>query len=63
MQTLVTCFLDGRSDSIQPRQRSLQISFLYRNIVTNNIWIVLNRNFTLTIMVNIKFSNSAITNI
>ena len=23
LQTWVTCFLDGRSDSIQPRQRSL----------------------------------------
>ena len=63
LQTWVTCFLDGRSDSIQPRQRSLYISFFYSNIVTNNIWIVLNRNFTLTIMVNIKFSNSAFTNI
>ena len=33
---MAMCFLDGRSDRIQPRQRSsYKYKFLYRNIVKN----------------------------
>ena len=46
-----------------PASEARKSAFLYNNIVNDNIWIDLNRNFSLAIMVNIWFSIAALTDI